>query len=342
MYMTYLCRQRSLISSKKPLTLETHEKNNFRPTWLVRTDDMQHVLGTDAINGYSTISYSWNYSGDIILGEGGKYEFIDEGKHKLVFKTKSEGGDVHEEIKEVKFEQLIQQICKDFEIEYIWYDKNCIDQNDKAAKHAEIAIMHKTYKNAYFAVAMIPEMSVPESIDLSLYIKDIFTMESSSRKEEMQEKHDTIEKCLTDICQSQWMKRLWTLEEAIMSRYTVFVGGNAYLWNSTRLFYMAHLVLRSNIENINSLYELYLKRTITANFISYYAHIIRSTTKEHDRVYALANIFANLINVDVDYDLPIMTTLSNFYSDLIEKDLSMLCFGKARDSYKSTIQGIHD
>ncbi|KAI9273003.1 heterokaryon incompatibility protein-domain-containing protein [Phascolomyces articulosus] len=315
----------------------------FRPSWLVRTSDMQRVPGTDnAINSYCTLSYSWNCSGDILIDENGNSKCIDNGLHEIRFNTNSlkysnPVNDFPYNIVKVKFEQLIQQVCKDFNIKYIWYDKMCIDQNNKAEKHAEIARMHLIYKNAKFNVALIPEMSIPESVS-SVHWKNIAMSCFSKNKRAQQRK--IIEKCMMDISQSHWFQRFWTLEEIVVAKSTVYVGRNAHLWNSHRLFF-GLLLLSLNMGLVRNIYELCLGKPIAANFVLRYAHT-RSTTKEHDRVYALANIFANLMNVDVNYDLPVITAVSNFYSNLIEKDLSVLCFGKARDSYTSTLQGVYD
>ncbi|KAI9246886.1 hypothetical protein BDA99DRAFT_259317 [Phascolomyces articulosus] len=372
MYMTYVADSPSLLKESRPFGLKIKISEEFRPTWLVRTSDMERVPGTEAIHGYCTLSYSWNYSGDIFLGKNGKYDFFDHGKHQIIFKKnikkrngendegeeqekeeqeKEKAGQSsfldHHEIKEVKFEQLVQQVCKDFDIDYIWYDKICIDQNDKAAKHAEIARMHKIYLNALYTVAMIPEMSIPDKFeDTSVTWKDSFTtftdgdFTSITNNDGVEEKRDIIKKCLVDIGQSQWLQRLWTLEEAIMSNYIVFVGRNTHLWDTYRVARAADS-LGFDIEISNNLFELKNRcDRYSANFILRHAHA-RSTTKEHDRAFALGNIFHNLMDVKVDYGLSLDTVLSNFYSDLIEKDLSVLCFGKARDTYKSTIQVIH-
>ncbi|KAG2223394.1 hypothetical protein INT45_002889 [Circinella minor] len=297
--MTYVSGQTSLIVDGKPLT--AYSEDEFRPTWIVRTSDMQRVPGTDATDGYCTLSYSWNYSGDLIKGEDDEYECIDN---------------------EVKFEQLLQQLCKDFNIEYIWYDKMCIDQNNKVAKHTEIENMHQIYRSAAYSVAMIPEMAIPESVE-SFHEREV------------------IEKCLIDICQSQWFKRMWTLEEAIMSNHIVFVGRNAHLWNAARIFFGAGFFLSVPMGHVEDLFELFTNSTPSANVALRQAHV-RVTTKEHDRAYALANVFADIIEVKVNYDIPALSAISNFYSDLIENDLSVLCFGKSRYDYNSTLREYYD
>ncbi|KAI9245231.1 hypothetical protein BDA99DRAFT_528307 [Phascolomyces articulosus] len=60
-------------------------------------------------------------------------------------------------IKYVKFEGIIQQICQQFNIKYIWCDQLCINQNNKEEKLREIRNMHHIYENAYCTVALVPE-----------------------------------------------------------------------------------------------------------------------------------------------------------------------------------------
>ena len=141
------------------------QKLHFMPSYLVRTSDMKVVKGSDVNEGYCTLSYSWNQSGEIIkIGAGEKsHRRIDQGIHKIIFppKTVPQESIVREPVpstvKDVKFEGLIQEICQDLDIKYIWYDQMCIDQNNEEEKQREIHQMHKIYKNAYCTIALVPE-----------------------------------------------------------------------------------------------------------------------------------------------------------------------------------------
>ncbi|KAI9271628.1 heterokaryon incompatibility protein-domain-containing protein [Phascolomyces articulosus] len=138
---------------KSPITIPNDlPKPDFMPTKLVRISDMKVVDGSQANESYCALSYSWNQSGDMVLDETtGKYKRIDKGKHRI-FRS-----DDHYEY--VKFEGLIQQICQQFNIKYIWYDQLCINQDNKEEKHHEIRNMHHIYENAYCTVALVPDSS---------------------------------------------------------------------------------------------------------------------------------------------------------------------------------------
>ncbi|KAG2221001.1 hypothetical protein INT45_004620 [Circinella minor] len=149
---------------KIPSTLP---KPDFMPSFLVRTSDMNLVEGSKVQEGYCTLSYSWNQSCETIKNEtAGKSYRIDQGKHKIVYpgktvRKKPRGRKrIPHKVRFVTFEELIQEICKDFNIKYIWYDQMCINQSSKEEKLREIRQMHKIYSNAYCAVALVPEVEV--------------------------------------------------------------------------------------------------------------------------------------------------------------------------------------
>ncbi|KAI9268229.1 hypothetical protein BDA99DRAFT_598118 [Phascolomyces articulosus] len=64
------------------------------------------------------------------------------------------------EAKYVKFERIIQQICKDFYIKYICFDQMCTNQNDKEEKHNEIRKVHHIYDDVYCTVALVLDINV--------------------------------------------------------------------------------------------------------------------------------------------------------------------------------------
>ncbi|KAI8148997.1 heterokaryon incompatibility protein-domain-containing protein [Fennellomyces sp. T-0311] len=341
MYVTYVSDQISIISKSRPSNLQSGSE--FRPTWLVRVDDMALVQGSEAKKeGYCALSYSWNYSGDIEIDDRGKSTFIDRSKHKIIF-NRRKNGEKHQEEHLVRFEDVIQQICKDFQIKYIWYDKMCIDQSDKVAKQNEIKQMHKIYREANYTVALIRELHVPESIkriDWTSYVKHRFTR-IIKRKKRFAER-EAYEQCIRDIIESEWSKRLWTLEEAVMSQRMVLVGSNAHMWLNFERVLSGSLFFASPQTPSGAWmnYGVFGRRP-TANAILQQAHT-RTTTKAHDRVFALANIFADRFQVDINYSLPIKSVMYQFYARLAAVDLTILCFGKPGESYRSTIRGLYD
>ncbi|KAI7861079.1 hypothetical protein BDC45DRAFT_529680 [Circinella umbellata] len=159
----------------------------FMPTRLVRVSDMRLLPGSAVDEGY------YDRTRAAIR--------IDNGKHKIIF-----GQDKQ---KLVKFEGLIQQICRQFNIRYVWYDQMCIDQNNKREKEQENRQIHKIYRYAQCTIALVPEFQTREGSDGIRYA-DIGSLVSSS--------------CF---------KRMWTLEEVLLSTRVIVVGRNIHTWHDT-------------------------------------------------------------------------------------------------------------
>ncbi|KAG2219335.1 hypothetical protein INT45_006868 [Circinella minor] len=278
-------------------------KPDFMPSYLVRTSDMKLVEASKVQEGYCTLSYSWSQSGEVIKNEKtGKSHRIDNGKHEIIFPGTpiQENSEREEqtlgEVKYVKFEGLIQEICKDFNIKYIWYDQMCIDQEDEKKKHAEIHQMHKIYSNAYCTIALIPELMVEAQGQGSRVAWFIATMT-----------YDRV------FQEAQWMKRMWTLEETLLSSKILFVGRNAHCW-WYRLKEEYFPVFRKKTGN-------------DVATILNYAHA-RTTTNKHDHVFALANVFPEIMEqIKLSYKQNVQELILQFYGLLAKKDLSILFFG---------------
>ncbi|KAG2221003.1 hypothetical protein INT45_004622 [Circinella minor] len=282
---------------------------HFMPNYLVRTSDMKVVKGSEVHEGYCALSYSWNQSGEILINKTtGKSYRIDQGKHRIIFTEDKKSGKklrgrkrISDRSKYVTFEGLIQEICKDFHIKYIWYDQKCIDQEDEKKKREEIHQMHKIYSNAYCTVALVPEVRTPYKWHI----------------EHPEDRDD--DSCTRDdnFLSSQWMKRMWTLEEALMSSKILIVGQNLHFWGHQEDDYIIPILDE--------------KFGTSAYRVLHYAHA-RTSTKEHDLIFALANIFPDIMEqITVDYKQDIQALMIQFYGLLAKKDLTILCFGRYRE-----------
>ncbi|KAI9250177.1 hypothetical protein BDA99DRAFT_608478 [Phascolomyces articulosus] len=278
------------IKLKQPLKKVPKElpKPEFMPTKLVRVSDMTVIYGSHVDIGYCALSYSWNQSGDMVLNKvKGKYERIDEGRHKVIdhdhkIRRRGKKNKMRRKMKYVKFEGIIQRICQQFNIKYIWFDQMCIDQDDKEEKKREIRNMHHIYGNAYCTVALVPKFTQEKG--LKIY--------------------------------QDYFRRLWTLEEAIKSNRLVFVGSDIHQWGED-------VVQEENVYHLNkNMSELHVSQ------ILYHAHQ-RTSTKEHNRVFALLNIFPDIIDkINIDYNQPLEDLMIQFYGHLAKKDITILFFTK--------------
>ncbi|KAI8136780.1 hypothetical protein BJV82DRAFT_661719 [Fennellomyces sp. T-0311] len=316
MYIVYDGYQKEVIYSEGitipgiRIKLDDEEVPEFKPSLLVRTADMEVVEGSTVDDHYWTISYSWNQSGEIFKNDDGEYDRVDDGKHEIItYQSGEEESYDWMPVESVdrdtastqygKFEQVIQQICSDFGVQYVWYDQMCINQNDHDAKIQEIKQMHHIYKNARCTIALIPELE---------FIGD--TNEAGLDNTD-----------LNVIPESQWSRRIWTLEEAYMSRTILFLGRNVHLWSSDLDI---HGVREVNhfLENIQNKADNWRASTAL-----WYART-RTSTKAHDRVFALVNIFPELKHgVTFSYRQPLIDLMVQFYGLLAQKDISILLFG---------------
>ncbi|KAG2224749.1 hypothetical protein INT45_009064 [Circinella minor] len=307
-------------NSKAQSCVKKLSKPDFLPTYLVRVSDMRIVRGSEMNEGYCALSYSWNQTGHILPDEHtGHFMRVDQGQHKIVspgrmVRKKPRGRRrVASQTKLVKFEGLIQQICQDFGINYIWYDQMCIDQSDVTEIRREIRQMHKIYANATFVVALVPEFQ--------------YDANRNNTKVKMAD--------INAISSSQWSKRLWTFEEAFVSREIVFVGRNAHMWSNVISQYTA--VGTREIPFLQPLGDKSIKWT--ASTILFHAHI-RLATKKHDYIFALATMLPDIIHkLNIDYKQDVEAVMTQFYGLLVTSDFSVLCFG-AHLYYHHDVNGI--
>ena len=338
MYITYCRNQKSVDLEDKTSYRLSVTGGEYRPNWLVRISDWKIVPGSEAENGYHTLSYCWEQSGEVFKRmDGNGYDLIDNGEHCIVENYNFEEDyivkpgelpDTKEEdskyitwciptcsttkIKYVRYEQLVQQLCKDLQVEYLWYDKLCIDQSNKKEKLREIKQMHKIYQNARYIIAMIPEAraSFPEDFDSKM-----FQYVSKARSSVMED----------IISRSSWMKRSWTLEEVMMARRILVVGTDTNFFQHS-----LHTTDRPGVVDIfsNALLDFRnQKNGGSVNQALREAHF-RTSTKPHDMMFALANTFAHMFDeIETNYQTDVQTTFNNFYRHAATKELSMLCFG---------------
>ncbi|KAI9253528.1 hypothetical protein BDA99DRAFT_563104 [Phascolomyces articulosus] len=163
------------------------------------------------------------------------------------------------------------------------------------------------------------------------------------------------DKCLSR--DREYFKRLWTLEEAVMSRRLLFVGKNYHIWGE------------DIDQDDNPMHHLTKQVSeLSVNEVLYHAHQ-RTSTKDHDRVFALIHIFPDLIDqqrnnddhhplkklmnrlcnglfstkkccrdkISINYDQPLEDLIIHFYGLLAKKDIKILLFSKP-SYYDSTIQ----
>ena len=232
MYITYCRNQKSVDLDEKTSYRLSLKGGKYHPTWLIRVSDWIRVPSSEAVNGYNTLSYCWRQSGDVKKTDNGKYDLIDNGKHCIVdgynvLETDSNGKqnkyimqsqpNFETMVKTyVEYTKLLQQVCLDFKVDYVRYDKECIDQKDDNAKSKEIKEMHNIYRNARYTIVMVPEVKIYDPAHFGYEVTRYG--------------HEAQRRVIRDIMRSQWWERSWTLEEVMMSKRILVVGTDTNLF----------------------------------------------------------------------------------------------------------------
>ena len=297
----------------------------FKPTRLIRVADMRIIKGFELNDSdyYCAISYSWNQSGDVFRPEGsGPEDYIcrDEGKHTIIDssakKIKTRGKprgrkkiSIAAKTRQVKFPQLIQQMCLDLDIPYVWLDQLCIDQSDPEDKKREMQQMHLVYYNALFTMILMPEIKVTR-----------FCIRNNTTNKKEYVHRSSMDRAVFTEC----ARRSWCFEEFAVSQFILYTGSNFHMWSdrcidvkTTQPFYNYHAHFTGCVKG--------LKWSVSTAL--YHAHKRRST-KAHDRIFSLANVYPETIDrINFDYNEPIDKLMNIFYRMLGTIDISILLFG---------------
>ncbi|KAI7848924.1 hypothetical protein BDC45DRAFT_594880 [Circinella umbellata] len=358
MYIEYSLNQRSADDKDtNNYRLSVKAQAIYRPPWLIRTSDWKRVPGIEAQQtGYCALSYCWIQSGEIISKKEGidngadnsthsnsEFDYIDRGQHKLIgnsevyndprsrnkFKSlfkQRHSNDKKNKImttittRHVTFEGLLQQLCKDFQIEYLWYDKICIDQTNEEEKLQNIKKMYYIYSSANYTVALVPEIKVDTPQDFDQY--DIVYGNLARGN------------AVFALYRSLWFKRSWTLTEVMLSRHILVVGQNINFWQQSCS------ILRPSISDLLApmmdIFNSPMPNDISSvNNILRFAHF-RTSSNKHDQLFALLNILYPIIpgvravldTVNTSYEsIDIQQAYKDIYRVIPTDDLSILCFG---------------
>jgi hypothetical protein len=95
--------------------------------------------------------------------------------------------------------------------QYIWIDQYCIDQTNKKEKNTEIKRMRDYYKNAAQVLVLMPDVTSLASFDVA----------SSDQLMHVDAAVNASRDVLKEIASCEWLKRVWTFQEAWVARQCV-------------------------------------------------------------------------------------------------------------------------
>lgn len=94
---------------------------------------------------------------------------------------------------------------------YAWIDQKCIIQDSEADKRTEIKRMREYYAQAAITYVMVPEWSTTFTWELAGFVMN--------KKQAVKAAAD-----VRALKETEWASRVWTMQEALLSGRTVFVG----------------------------------------------------------------------------------------------------------------------
>jgi hypothetical protein len=95
--------------------------------------------------------------------------------------------------------------------EYIWIDQYCIDQTNKQEKNTEIKRMRDYYKNAAQVLVLLPDVTSLASFDVASADQLIHVDAAVNASRDV----------LKEFVSCEWLKRVWTFQEAWVARQCV-------------------------------------------------------------------------------------------------------------------------
>ncbi|KAG2221704.1 hypothetical protein INT45_002742 [Circinella minor] len=240
-------------------------------------------------------------------------------------------------------------MCHDFQIDYLWYDKICIDSNnddDEKTKLKHIKNMHRIYAHANYTVALVPEIKVHHSKDfVRRGNKEIeWCIKARSR-------------ALMDLRHSSWFKSSWSLAQVMMSQSILVVGQDLHFWqqsqqliNETTNIIPADMLYGFLLNFPARLHRLQQQQSTAAsssgaNQVFHQAYF-RSSACQHDSLFALLNIFYPVIQnvqpilANINYTtMNLHHAFQDLYRAIAARDLSILFFGVHNPKIYGPVQG---
>jgi hypothetical protein len=107
----------------------------------------------------------------------------------------------------------VLRLCRNENIQWLWVDQLCIDQNNEVEKSIEVAHMGDYYSGAAITLALVPELQEAPGLD-ELKRGDRMTIKDAMR----------LPNVAGTIARAVWSTRVWTFQEGFLSRNLCIVG----------------------------------------------------------------------------------------------------------------------
>jgi len=112
------------------------------------------------------------------------------------------------------------KVVRELGYNYLWIDRYCIDQNDKAEVREQIAQMDRIYRGAELTIIAAGNNNGLEGVHVGDSVqRPILRAASFGQTASL---YETDTNPITEIRRSPWFSRGWTFQEAILSRRRLF------------------------------------------------------------------------------------------------------------------------
>jgi len=175
------------------------------------------------IKDYAILSYVWgdtkgeklgsNWSKKSLLKAVKALEIINQENRDTREKLKNTGSE-NSFSKFAFFKNLLESPDSEKDINYLWMDQLCIDQNNSDEKAEEVRKMRQYYSDASVTLVVINTRLGGNKIKFS---------EDGERK---LSKSLDLDKILKIVVKSEWFSRSWTFQEGWLGKNTIFMFDN--------------------------------------------------------------------------------------------------------------------
>lgn len=217
-------------------------------------------------------------------------------------------------------------------IQYAWIDTCCINQDDIGEKQQEIGNMRKYYTNADSCAVLLSSTTAK---DIGRFVEDIRLLAHKAVHNPYRRLGHvwTLASIFhSNLLTDEWFKRVWTIQEIILSR-NVVVDSPCGLVDLTELLKCYHTLVYTLGKMAMCNDDMDQTRTL-----SYYIHSVssynmasvlelcvgRQATNRHDYVYGVLGLLPN-IHININYKLPLEDVMVSLFREAIKNgDLSWI------------------
>jgi len=271
------------------------------PKRLFHVPSMSTVMYADVVDdveekGYVAVSHVW---GDQKMYEPKKLGIIEGVDWKIPLSNRD---------KMMRLKTAMEFLKK----EYCWWDILCMPQDRQNVINQEIPLMGDYYAGADMTF-VLSDQEYNASKNLKTWLDITWTTAMENRSLTLEE-HEWMSNCkenLLDISKDQWFNRVWTLQEASLSKKLILMGTNhVYIMLSEIIVPISRAMDKGDMritEQFRDVHKFVIMGFNCAENLRYLATIMqaiisRDCYRPQDRFYGVLGVLGYK-DFPVDYDI---------------------------------------